>query len=435
MANICEIKGEDSIKDVARFLHNSGTIYFADAADRMHRLIILDPRYLALFVANFLKNGRESAKDGVVRARNLKSYIKAPMFPDSLHAFLLTLLERNDLAFRYNLTNYAPNSSQNSPTTPSSDNFSPLSTCTESADSSSGQTPVPTPTQPRQAIMTTPTGSLWSKAKAQLAVNVSTPTLLSVAQQLLISQSLPENWALWVPLMLPAETPAELEKKWPDKVPPNKGLQFGRRYHVPLSPEVFFWRVIVRLMHFCPRDLFWRHGMLIEPTSLDQGEQILLTFKPDIKAVDVWVRATEKLTGLYRHVFETLETIKRTTSRQNITTTVPCMHCVNKNIEPVYYIPMEECEKAAMKGMSLMSLCGQLKLTPRLLVEIDSVVYCNETRPIKVEYVCPDLSMHLTQGPTRINFNELELTKKIGEGAAAEVFQGPFSLLYFFSQS
>jgi len=334
MASVCDIATEDSARNAARFLHSNGLIYNVESNERNARRVILEPRYLALFTGSFLKNGRDVIQDGVIRARNLKQYVKGPMFPETLHNFLLTFLEKNGLAFKY--INY--NTSKSSPSKTNTPADAPSSPATPPA--SGDDAVIPSPSKP--------TMSLWGKAKA--ASLAEKPTIQSVTQQLIVANSLPDSWALWVPLLLPAEPPAELEKCWPEKHVKG-GLQFGRRYHIPLNSELFFWRVMVRLLHFCPRDIYWRYGVLIEhQLQAESGGQILVTFKPELKVVDVWIRAVDKLSTIYRHVFETLETIKRTTPKINITTLVPCMHCVVNGIEPVYYFPMEVCEKAAMKA-------------------------------------------------------------------------------------
>jgi hypothetical protein len=54
-------------------------------------------------------------------------------------------------------------------------------------------------------------------------------------------------------------------------------------------------------------------------------------------------------------------------------------------------------------------------------------------RPIRIQNLVPDLSMSSFEG-RKIDFSEIELQDKIGEGGAAIVFKGSFSISFFHSQ-
>jgi tRNA A-37 threonylcarbamoyl transferase component Bud32 len=142
--------------------------------------------------------------------------------------------------------------------------------------------------------------------------------------------------------------------------------------------------------------------MLIE--NRDTGELIRVELKPAEKAVDVTIRTQDKLGSLFRHVFETLDTVSRI-MKLGVVVSVPCSHCLQNCATQPFYFPLEVCEKAAMRN---------------------HIVYCDDVRPMKVDALVPDLAMAFYAGQ-RLSAGDLELGKKLGEGAAAEVFHGTLS--------
>jgi Leucine-rich repeat (LRR) protein/serine/threonine protein kinase len=325
MAASCEISSTD-VPRAARYLTQIGTIIHYDMA-KLRDTVILDPRYLAQFVTNVLRFGREKAKDGILRHTDFSSICKAPLFPESVHPFLLTLLERFEVAFKLRYT------------------------ATDLASAAAGSPPV------------------------------SGLELRS-----------------FIPALLPIDQPSELDRLWPTFL--FTGLQFGRRWSAPISGNEFIARVMARLMHFCPKQLYWRTGILIEGEGT--GELILVEYNALEKAVDVLVRPrTEKMSNMFRHVMETVETVRRLMKLQSVVQ-VPCTHCLADGRQGTYYFSLGDCERAAMRGRSL---------------------YCRDIRPVRIELLVPDLAMSFYAGKT-LDFGELTQAKKIGEGAAAEVFKG-----------
>jgi len=314
LASMCNITTEMSVRDAALHLHDAGIIFYVNSNERLARHVVLEPRYIAHFISVFLQNAREQTPRGIIQPHALRQYVKGPMFPTALHGYLITLLEHFGLAYRYT-------GLPDTPLSPHSPHQRLDNSLVESSDTIS---PLPT-------------------------------------------------WDFWVPLLLPAQ-PAGLEKRWPAQAPKGT-LQFGRRYTVPLDSDKFLWSAMTRLLRFCPCTLIWRYGMLIEPTdSPESGEQILLvSHNPEPRYVEVWVRATNRLTSLYQHVFETLETIKRTDPlglskrpdlskrtgslgkrpTPQIATMVPCIHCINNNDSSPHYFNMADCERAAIQGTSI----------------------------------------------------------------------------------
>lgn len=328
MAGSCEISASD-VPRAARYLTQIGLIIHYD----MHRLrdtVILDPRYVATFVTNVLRFGREKAKDGILRHSDFSTICKAPQFPESVHPFLLGLLERFEVAFKLRYT------------------------ATDLAGAIAGSPPI------------------------------SGLELRS-----------------FIPALLPQEQPPELDRLWPTFL--FSGLQFGRRWSAPISGYEFIARVMARLMHFCPKQLYWRTGILIEGEGT--GELVLVEFNVAEKAVDVLVRPrSEKMSNMFRHVMETVETVRRLMKLQSVVQ-VPCHHCLADGRHGTYYFPLVDCERAAMRGRQL---------------------FCRGIRPVRIELLVPDLAMSFYGGKT-LDFSELTPAKKIGEGAAAEVFKGTWN--------
>jgi Leucine-rich repeat (LRR) protein/GTPase SAR1 family protein len=305
---------EPDVLAAARFLSSFAMLSFFED-ERLNNTVLLDPRFLVVFLGTLLRNGREIGKDGIIRQRELRLLCKAPFFPESLHPLLLGVLEKFEIAFR-----------------------------------------------------------------------------LRVA----LGDGVKETQTL-IPLMLPELPPIELEMIWPVQHP--KGLQFGRRYTCPINATAFLWRAMVRLLRLAPNGLYWRYGMLIE--NRETGELIRVELKPMEKAVDVIVRTQDKLGSLFRHVFEAFDTVCRI-MKLGVVVSVPCSHCLQAHSLHPFFFPLEVCEKAAMR---------------------DHVVYCEDVRPLKVDSLVPDLAMAFYAGQ-RLYASDLELGKKLGEGAAAEVFHG-----------
>lgn len=201
-----------------------------------------------------------------------------------------------------------------------------------------------------------------------------------------------------IPALLPEKRPVELETLWPRFI---DGPQYGRRFSFSFIPQGFFSRLMVRLLHFCETNIYWRNGILIQ--APDKREAMLVEVFPHIKVLDVTVRAAGEV-NLYRDVIATIETLIRI-FKINVNLQVPCIHCMREKTFNPFYFPKEQCEEAAMKG---------------------SFVYCHAVRPIRIENLVPDLSMTYFEGK-KIEFSEIELAEKIGEGGAAVVFRGKWN--------
>jgi hypothetical protein len=59
---------------------------------------------------------------------------------------------------------------------------------------------------------------------------------------------------------------------------------------------------MVRLLHFCETDIYWRNGMLIQSST--QNEAMLVEISPLTKVLDVTVRAASEV-ALYRSPMDT----------------------------------------------------------------------------------------------------------------------------------
>jgi small GTP-binding protein len=347
LAASCNIREEASLKRATRFLHETGTLIYFEEEETLNKMVILDPQYLTKFMSSIITTKHTFAKDGILHHIHLKQIWKPPSYPEYLHRHFLALLEKFEISFNLTAAKLRRK-------------------------------------RARDAAKTSPTGSLNAK-----------DTTMKDTKDPEANRDWFENGKSLIPALLPEKRPPEMDLLWPRFV---DGPQYGRRYTFSFIPQGFFSRLMVRLLHFCETNVYWRNGMLIQ--SADQKETLLVEISPGTKVLDVAVRAASEV-ALYRDVVATIETLIRL-FKINVTVTVPCIHCLAEKSFNPYYFPLDVCEEAAIKG---------------------SFVYCQNVRPIRIQNLVPDLSMMSFEGK-KIEFSEIELQDKIGEGGAAIVFKG-----------
>ena len=199
-----------------------------------------------------------------------------------------------------------------------------------------------------------------------------------------------------IPSLLPEERPADLEQHF-SRFPAASEQQFGRQFLFSFIPHGFVSRLMVRLLHFADPTCFWRYGILLE---LDR-QRILVEANVASKRVDITLRGpgTGKLSQL---VIETTNALIDGWYKMNVDVRVPCIHCVRERMYDPYLFTLEECEAAAIAGHTF--------------------VRCSGVRDIRLDVVTPDIAMTHVQN-CRIEYNDIEMGKKIGEGGFADVFR------------
>eukprot|EP01094_Clydonella_sp_ATCC50884_P021946 TRINITY_DN493_c0_g3_i1.p1 TRINITY_DN493_c0_g3~~TRINITY_DN493_c0_g3_i1.p1 ORF type:complete len:2040 (-),score=911.87 TRINITY_DN493_c0_g3_i1:136-6255(-) len=203
-----------------------------------------------------------------------------------------------------------------------------------------------------------------------------------------------------IPSLLPEERPSDLEATFP-RFPRPKDQQFGRFIQFAFIPHGFVSRLMVRLLHFTDEPLvFWRFGILLEK----DGQVILVEAHPASKRLYVTLRGagSGKLSQL---VLETINALIDGWYKVNVEVYVPCIHCVRDRMYDPYLFTLAQCEEAAIAGQSF--------------------VKCGGVRDIRLDTLTPDIAMtHVAK--CKLNFHEIEMGKKIGEGGFADVFKSTF---------
>jgi serine/threonine protein kinase len=202
-----------------------------------------------------------------------------------------------------------------------------------------------------------------------------------------------------IPSLLPEERPSNLEQSFA-RFPAINEQQFARQFHFSFIPHGFVSRLMVRLLHFAEPSVFWRYGILLE----SERQRILVEANVASRRVDITLRGpgTGKLSQL---VIETTNALIDGWYRMNVEVRVPCIHCVRDRMYDPYLFTLEECEAAAIAGHTF--------------------VRCSGVRDIRLDVVTPDIAMTHVQD-SRLEYSDIEMGKKIGEGGFADVFKSIF---------
>jgi hypothetical protein len=79
-------------------------------------------------------------------------------------------------------------------------------------------------------------------------------------------------------------------------------------------------------------------------------ERILLELQPDTGALNIMVRTElrgEQLSSLSWLVFAAVDTLVKDWYNLNVTTLVPCTHCLSLDSPTPFMFPLEKCQQAA----------------------------------------------------------------------------------------
>jgi Leucine-rich repeat (LRR) protein len=219
----------------------------------------------------------------------------------------------------------------------------------------------------------------------------------------------------WIPTLCEESKTSVLGRFWPRTLPPNaalRTLQCGRKYVFHTSPSHLFNRLVSRLLSLVKIECLYRSACLIVNASnpygdtlpaLGPSEIIHISLNRPSKTLKVMVRTSYGVSVL-TDVYETLDSLMRDMKIAPVSVTLPCSHCLDERWPKPHHFKLEDAEKAS--------------------VEPNSVLYCQNWRPIASRFIAPEMALCNIALGRHVTLNDIDLVKLIGEGAAAEVFLG-----------
>lgn len=210
---------------------------------------------------------------------------------------------------------------------------------------------------------------------------------------------------LFIPYMLPTSPPDLFLETW--KEDPLADEQ--RRYFCidGRLPQHIFSRLLCRLIQGVTNwDIltYWRTGILLK-----QGNQAIVAIQLDVhlSLLKLRVRGLKQVMKLIE-LDEVIEGFFQESLNLDVVVKIPCRHCLKEgHDQDAYLFAREDLEEAVSRHTNPCVNCMR------------------ENRPyqVHVEWLVPDITMTSFSGE-KIEFKDLELRKKIGEGANATVYEG-----------
>jgi Leucine-rich repeat (LRR) protein/GTPase SAR1 family protein len=259
------------------------------------------------------------------------------------------------------------------------------------------------------------------------------PLLLKVLQKFEIMFKMPsensEEVSL-IPSLLPVEQPAGVAEQWPSFWPETS---LSRVYQFKFLPLGFFSRLMTRALHLPGLTplFYWSTGVLVQYENV----KALIKYSANNYKLTLIVRsATENSSPpLLRLLVENIDTLVQVRSvagvspRRNgkltfyyfsllrslsqgwyeakVQVSVICSHCLAKkdlSYDP-FQFSLDECSEAVRTG--------------------HGVVMCRGIRPVRVDYIAPDISFQDFPG-RKIPYEDIQTSKILGKGAFGTVLLG-----------
>lgn len=101
IAEACNLEKEDDILQASEFLYSLGQIvYFNEASSGLNQIVILDSQWLTQVFSTVISMKNQYAKDGIMKPSYFPHIWKPPAYPESLHSFLLKILEKFEICYK-----------------------------------------------------------------------------------------------------------------------------------------------------------------------------------------------------------------------------------------------------------------------------------------------------------------------------------------------
>ena len=355
LTKICSIIQQEShIRTVCNLLHHYGSLVYYNEKG-LSDMIILSPQWIMDLMSTIITTKHNIIKNGLLAHVNLPQLWRSPHFPEHLHQSFLVLLQKFEIIY-YLKTSFT-----------------------------------------------------FSQGEIKPNNQLAEPSKSSIY----------EGYSL-IPSLLPEDKPSHLiDKKWSIFPGPNE-KQFSRVYKFHFIPSGFISRLLVRLLHFAEASVIWRYGMLIEPTTsanifsggTSELYSILVEAFPARKQITIAIRqpnckskGSSVIMKLSQLLIETINGLIGGWKGLTPKITIPCIHCVQLKMYDPFLFRIEDCEKAAISGMS--------------------TVTCRDVKSILLDQLAPDVAMIHIQN-CKLNYSEMTFEKEIGEGGFATVYKGEY---------
>jgi len=101
IAELCLIDDEKELEVATSLLHNLGSLIHFGDDEKLRDIIILHPQWLTDVMSSVFTTKANFVKNGILSHVDLPLIWRPPVFPVHLHSFLITLLNRFEIAFSF----------------------------------------------------------------------------------------------------------------------------------------------------------------------------------------------------------------------------------------------------------------------------------------------------------------------------------------------
>lgn len=103
MGSLCGIISESDLLTATSFLHNWGSLVYFEKDEKLSNVVVLDPQWLTKVMSTVMTTKHTYVKGGLLPRSALLQIWRAPEYPEHLHEFLLSLLNRFEISLEVNL--------------------------------------------------------------------------------------------------------------------------------------------------------------------------------------------------------------------------------------------------------------------------------------------------------------------------------------------
>ncbi|KAL6078168.1 Myotubularin-like phosphatase domain, variant 2 [Balamuthia mandrillaris] len=479
MAGLCGIKDEMAVRVAASHLHNLGSLLYFGEDPRLSDIVIMNPQWLTEVMSSIITTKHNyGKKDGILQHSSLPFIWREPDYPASVHPFLLTLLEKFEVAF-----NMGAKTSQDL-----NQGFS-LIPALLSAQSRPSESLLTQLWPPITSLMRSHRGHLIQDRTASLGLmglrslmlhaaggSGSGGTLIHPHADIGGTYVLGGDKSKWAFLnALTAEALDQMEEN-----------EFSRYYLFQFVPEGFFSRLMVRLLAF---DLtakeYWKNGLLVtkgeekvfmelmdncflSPSSSSGStmgtssgslspfiDLAMLQFPPDknkeaialhnaTKILRLVVRTKllgDNLHTLYSSIIEMVDSLISDWYKLRVSVYAPCIRCI---LNQAYFqdIYGQRSATATLRGDFSNVLAGvymfRIETCKAMALEGKPFLYCpacfskgwhhaqGEGGLVRLDKIAPDLALVQLQ-KFKVDYEkDLMIEELIGEGGYAYVYKATY---------
>lgn len=422
-------------KDVYRachFLHRCGVLLYFDNDPLLSQFIILEPSFITGLMSTLVTTKHNFANTGILRHSHLCQIWKPPVYPVNIHAHLLALLSRFEIAYQcpptFNLTSVTghkssiqiqpPGNPKPLPPTPGSESpgDTPASAEDSPVDSLASSPTSREDLQPRKRRLSSRVNRvserfsslmLSSDGKSKKKEEGKKDSTSADNNSLFFDQAqFDSEGASIIPCLLNEHRPIEIRDLFPN-VPEETEVEFERSLVFDFVPIGLFSRLLVRLLTLYPIEgqfpyFVWSEGFYFSTS------QVKFTVRHFVisNKITIMVRAQEARIGqiYFCGIMAATQNLLDEWTHLTITASTRCDSCVRR---------LEA--KPQMFSVSTLEA---------LFFEGKNTVQCEKcSAQISFSELVPDLFMVYFQGK-RVALTDLQFGRELGVGGFATVSEG-----------